>query len=177
MPIWQFSGCYVVCVFKNSPVDSCFHASRLLSSRTVGHVARLTPLPPRLSVAYLSRSLSTVFALSQRPAEMPAAFSCSFSCVIFRPFSPSLETGENTRSVFVFPFCVLFRRLFSPSHKRPAEILVTLVPSHDLFRLLGPARTVVSFVLSPFTFLRLTVGRVIELLIRILPHRLFDASV
>ena len=59
-----FLVCSVVCIFKTSPVDSCFHASRLLSSRAVGHVAKLTPLPPRLSAAFISRSLSTVFALS-----------------------------------------------------------------------------------------------------------------
>ena len=41
-----------------------FHASRLLSSCTVGHTARLASLPLRLSVACSLRSPWTVFALS-----------------------------------------------------------------------------------------------------------------
>ena len=42
---------------------------------------------------------------------------------------------------------------------------------------LGPARMVASFFLLSFTYLRLTVGRVSEFLIRILPHGLSDALV
>ena len=43
-------------------------------------------------------------------------------------------------------------------------MLVTRFPSCDLFRLLAPARTAVPYFLFPFAFLRLTVGRVSELL-------------
>ena len=60
-------------------------------------------------------------------------------------FRPLLETGVNARNVFVLPSYVIFRRLFLLYFKRPAERLVTLVPTCDLFRLLGPARTVVPF--------------------------------
>ena len=77
-------GRSVACLFTNSPFDSCFHASRLLSACTVGHTARLTPVPPRLSVARFLRSLSTtVFALSYRPAEMLVAFWCSITAFSF----------------------------------------------------------------------------------------------
>ena len=38
-----FCGYSVDCLFTNSPDDSCFYASRMLSSRTVGRTARLTP--------------------------------------------------------------------------------------------------------------------------------------
>ena len=46
------------------------------------------------------------------------------------------------------------------------------------FDFLGPAWMLLhaTFFLSPFAFLRLTVGRVSELLIRMLPHGLSDAS-
>ena len=54
----------VVRLVTNYPVDSCFHASRLLSDCTAGHTARLPPLSLRLSVGCLLRSLSIVFALS-----------------------------------------------------------------------------------------------------------------
>ena len=71
----------------------------------------------------------------------------------------------------------LLPTIVSSSHKRPAEILGTRFPSRDLFRLLGPARTVVRFFMSLFALLRLIVGRVGALLIRILPHGLSDALV
>ena len=102
-----------------------------------------------------------------------------FLALSFDRFLPLLQTAGDSRSVFVFPSCVLFRRLFSPARKRPAEILVAFLPARNMFRLLGPARTVVPFflLLLPFAFLRFTVGRVNELLMCILPHGLSDASV
>ena len=53
-------------------------------------------------------------------------------------------------------------------------MLVVLFSSCDLFNLFGLLRTVVPFSLNFFTFLRLTVGHVSEILIRILPHGLSD---
>ena len=171
-----FLGYSVVRLFTNSSVDSCFHASRLLSSCTVGHTARPTPLTSPFGRVFRAFSFDRFRPLLETCENACGVF-VFLSCVLFRPFLPSLKTGGNTRSVFVFPSSVLFRRLFSPSHKRPAGIIVTLLPSSDLFRPLGPARTVVPFFLSPFAFLRLTVGRVSELLIRIVSHRSSDASV
>ena len=91
----RFDIFWVCCALSSH--ELCFYASRLLSSFAVGHTARLTLLPLRLSVACFLRSLSIVFAL--------------------------LETSGNVRRVFVFLSCVLFRS-FSPSLKRPAKILV-----------------------------------------------------
>ena len=54
---------------------------------------------------------------------------------------------------------------------------MTFFLSYDLFHPLEPAHTVAPFFLFLFAFLRRTVGRVSELFIRILPHRLSDASV
>ena len=85
---------------------------------------------------------------------MLVAFSCSFSCVLSDRFCPLSETGETTRSVFVFP---LWRSL--------STTVFVLLYETD-----GNAR-------NAFPLLRLTVDPVIELLIRILPHRLSDTSV
>ena len=76
LSIWYF---LVLCCmsFNEFPVDSCFHASRLLSSCIVGHKARLTPCLLTFSRAFL-------------------AFS-------FDRFHPLLETSGKAHSVFV-PF-------------------------------------------------------------------------
>ena len=97
-----------------------------------------------------------------RPAEMLVALSCSFPASSFDCFRPLDQRKCSLR--FRVSFLRYLSTTVSPSHKRLAEMLVTRFPSCDLFRLLAPARTAVPYFLFPFAFLRLTVGRVSELL-------------
>ena len=71
------------------------------------------------------RPLSTVFALSLRPAKLLAAFSCSLFGVLFRRlFSPALnETDGNARNAFV---------LLRLTVKRVIELLIRILPSYQL---------------------------------------------
>ena len=75
------------------------------------------------------------------------------------------------RAFLALSFHDCFRVLLEPGgNARNAFVL----PSRDLLRLFMVLHA--TFFLSPFAFLRLTVGRVSELLIRMLPHGLSDAS-